>query len=89
MGAFRLLVCNIRNSCLPVCRLLPVHTLFQFEQAGHTVRRESGITSTGVQAQEGELQRTPSDSSNISEDETIRREKINRAEGPEVGRDFV
>lgn len=24
MGAFRLLVCNIRNSCLPVCRLLPV-----------------------------------------------------------------
>lgn len=27
MGAFRLLVCNIRNSCLPVCRLLPVHVV--------------------------------------------------------------
>lgn len=29
-------------------------TLFQFEQAGHTARRESGITSAGIEAQEGE-----------------------------------
>ena len=48
-------------------------TLFQLEQAGHTVRRESGITSTGVQAQEDELEHPPSDSSNI------RRTKLQRA----------
>lgn len=34
MGAFRLLVCNIRNSCLPVCRLLPrARAMFQLERA--------------------------------------------------------
>lgn len=40
-------------------------TLFQLEQAGRTVRRESGITSTGVWAQVGEPEHSPSASSNI------------------------
>lgn len=72
--------------CVACC---PCTRCSNSNRRGTTARRESGITSTGVQAQEGELQRTPSDSSNISEDETIRRGKINRTEGPEVGRDFV
>lgn len=56
-------------------------TLFQFEQAGHTVRRESGITSTGVQAQEGEPRRTPSDSSNISRTKLYDGKKLTRQRG--------
>lgn len=47
-GAFRLLVCNIRNSSLPVCRLLPVRD--GSIGAGETRARapcESGITCVG------------------------------------------
>lgn len=62
MGAFRLLVCNIRNSCLPVCRLLPrardvpigageTHT----RTARRGVRCESGITCVLAEF-EGEAQ---------------------------------
>lgn len=47
MGAFRLLVCNIRNSCLPVCRLLPVRDVPIGAGEARTVRLESGITCVG------------------------------------------
>lgn len=45
------------------------------------MRRESGITSTGVQAQEGELQRTPSDSSNIWRTKLYDGKKLTRQRG--------
>lgn len=79
MGAFRLLVCNIRNSCLPVCRLLPVHVVPIRTGGAHGASRKWYYFY--VQAQEGEPRRTPSDSSNISRTKLYDGKKLTRQRG--------
>lgn len=51
MGAFRLLVCNIRNSCLPVCRLLPRarDVPIGASETRTRARCESGITCVSAE----------------------------------------